>query len=65
MSASIKSDEAVLIAHKLHLGLYRRLADKLGVDPSYVSRVAGAKRKDAKIRRALLVELWKIDRWLR
>ena len=62
MSSSTKSDEALLIAYKLHLGLYRRLADKLGVDPSYVSRVADAKRKNSKIRRALLVELWKIDR---
>src|SRR2546422_2978141 len=31
-------------------------ADKLGVDPSYVSRVATRKRKGPKIRRALLDE---------
>jgi len=34
-------------------GLYRRVADRLGVDPSYVSRVARGERKSAKIEASL------------
>jgi hypothetical protein len=30
-------------------GLYRRVADKYGVDPSYVSRVARGERRSPKI----------------
>lgn len=30
-------------------GFYRRVADKLGVDPSYVSRVARGERRSLKI----------------
>jgi hypothetical protein len=56
------SDEALLDAHKLHLGLYRRLADKLGVDPSFVSRVASGNRKDWEVRHAILDELRRIQR---
>jgi len=58
-------DEALLEAHKLHLGLYRRVANKLGVSVSYVSRVAGGERSDLKIRRALVDELRKIQSRLR
>ena len=58
-------DEALLEAHKLHLGLYRRVANKLGVSASYVTRVAGGERNDLKIRRALVHELRKIQSRLR
>jgi transcriptional regulator with XRE-family HTH domain len=34
-------------------GLYRRIADKLGVDPSYVSRVARGERRSPKIEEVL------------
>jgi transcriptional regulator with XRE-family HTH domain len=34
-------------------GLYRRVADRLGVDPSYVSRVARGERKSPKIEASL------------
>jgi transcriptional regulator with XRE-family HTH domain len=64
MLSKTKYDEALLRAHGLHVGLYRRVADKLGVDASYVSRVATGKRKGSKIRRALLDELRKIQRRL-
>jgi hypothetical protein len=57
-----ENDEALLKAHRLHTGVYRRVADKLGVDPSYVSRVAMGKRKASKIRGALLDELRRIHR---
>jgi hypothetical protein len=49
----------------LHLGLYRRVTNKLEIDPSYVSRVATGKRKNLKVRRALLDELRKLQRLLR
>jgi hypothetical protein len=32
-------DEALLRAHRVHDGVYRRVADKLGIDPSYMSAV--------------------------
>ena len=36
---SVKREKALLEGHRLHLGLYRRVADRLGVDASYVSKV--------------------------
>jgi len=65
MPSSTKDDEALLKAHRLHAGVYRRVADKLGVDPSYVSRVAVGERKVPEIQHALFVELRKIQRPLR
>jgi len=38
-------------------GLYKRVADKLGVDPSYVSRVARGERKSPKIEASLNREI--------
>ena len=57
-----ENDEALLKAHRLHTGLYRRVADKLGLDASYVSRVAMGKRKASKICGAVLDELRRIQR---
>ena len=65
MSSDTERDKALLKAHGLHAGVYRRVADKLGVDPSYVSRVANGKRQGAKVRDALLDELRKIQRYLK
>jgi transcriptional regulator with XRE-family HTH domain len=65
MSSDTEHDNALLKAHRLHGGIYRRVADKLGVNPSYVSRVAAGKRKGEKVRNALLAELRKIQRGLR
>jgi hypothetical protein len=45
MPATTKDDEAIIKGHMFHLGLYRRVANILQVDPSYVSRVATGKRK--------------------
>jgi transcriptional regulator with XRE-family HTH domain len=59
---STTKDDAMIKAHKLHLGLYRRVADKLGVSASYVSRVVAGERKGPNIRQALLDELRKIQR---
>ena len=65
MPSDTKRDNKLLKAHRLHAGVYRRVADKLGVDPSYVSRVAAGNRNGSKIRDALLDELRKIQRHLR
>jgi transcriptional regulator with XRE-family HTH domain len=65
MPSDTEHDKALLKAHRLHAGVYRRVADKLGVDPSYVSRIANGKRDVAKVRDALLVELRKIQRYLK
>ena len=41
-------------------GLYGRVAAKLGVDPSYVSRVARSERKSARIEACLNREISKL-----
>jgi hypothetical protein len=64
LAKSNHEDEVLLKAHRLHAGIYRRVANKLGVDASYVSRVAVGKRKASKIRSTLLDELRKIQRLL-
>jgi transcriptional regulator with XRE-family HTH domain len=46
----------------LYRGIYSRVADKLGVDPSYVSRVARGERESEKVRAALDSELAHIAR---
>jgi hypothetical protein len=65
MPSEPKHDKALLKAHRLHGGVYRRVADGLSVDPSYVSLVAAGKREGSKVRDALLGELRKIQRGLR
>jgi transcriptional regulator with XRE-family HTH domain len=61
MVSTTEYEKALLKAHALHAGIYRRLANQLGVDPSYVSRVARGKREEPKILRALLDELHQIQ----
>ena len=46
----------------LYRGIYSRVADKLGVDPSYVSRVARGERESKQVRAALDSELQNIER---
>jgi hypothetical protein len=41
-------------------GIYSRVASRLHVDPSYVSRVARGERKSAKIAAALEEDMWNI-----
>jgi hypothetical protein len=53
-----------LSPHALYRGLYGRIARKLGVDPSYVSRVARGQRRSAIIGQALRRELDQITRRL-
>jgi hypothetical protein len=49
----------------LYRGLYVRIARRLGVDPSYVSRVARGDRRSSQIESALHQELDKINQRLR
>ena len=41
----------------LFRGIYNRVAKRLGVDPSYVSRVARGERKSAVVKKALAEEV--------
>jgi transcriptional regulator with XRE-family HTH domain len=52
--------DAQLKWHRLHLGLYARVAKRLRVNPSYVSRVARGKRQSDDVKKALLTELTRI-----
>jgi hypothetical protein len=61
MRPSAEYEEALLKAHRLHDGVYRRVAEKLGIDPSLVSRVSAGKRQAPEIRKALVEELRKIQ----
>ena len=56
------NDERLLQLHQLHVGLYARVAKRLSVNPSYVSRVAQGKRTSERIKMQLLNELRKIKR---
>ena len=47
----------LLTLHRDHAGLYKRVASRLGVDASYVSRVANGERKSASIMHELRTEL--------
>ena len=58
--AALNSDHLLRI-HKAHLGLYARVATRLGVSPSYVSLVASGVRRSEKIRHVLLNEIAKIQ----
>jgi hypothetical protein len=59
------NEEHLLRIHKLHLGLYARVADDLGVSPSYVSLVANGMRRSDKIRHVLAQHIAKIHNGMR
>ncbi len=57
-SRGSKMREQILLKnHQLHLGLFKRVADGLGLDASYVSKVAGGTRNSSHVMRLLLKEL--------
>jgi hypothetical protein len=58
------STNLVSSPQQLYRGLYVRVARKLGVDPSYVSRVARGDRQSEQIETALRLELEKINKRL-
>ncbi len=47
--------------YRLYRGLYARVARRLGVDRSYVSRVARGERRSARVEAALKAELRRIE----
>ena len=49
--------ETLLNFRKQDIGLYSRIAKRMGVDASYVSRVANGENQSENLRRALLSEL--------
>jgi hypothetical protein len=51
----------LLSAYVEQRGLYARVAKQLGLDPSYVSRVANGKRRSKRISLAIEVELSKMQ----
>jgi transcriptional regulator with XRE-family HTH domain len=53
--------EELLKRHRLHGGVYSRVAKKLGVDASYVSRVVRGDRKSDRIMAAVIAELRRIE----
>jgi transcriptional regulator with XRE-family HTH domain len=55
-------DQHLLHLHRLHDGLYARVADIVGVDPSYVSRVARGERVSERVSVALLSQLASIEK---
>jgi transcriptional regulator with XRE-family HTH domain len=46
----------------LYRGVYSRVARRVGVDPSYVSRVARGERVSTKVEKALLAELQRVEK---
>ena len=62
LDAFSRQQERLLELHRLHEGLYARVAHRLGVDPSYVSRVARDERQSPKVKAALLADLASIEK---
>ncbi len=62
--SSTNLDPSILSPQELYRGLYGRIARKLGVDPSYVSRVARGARHSGQIESALRQELEEINQRL-
>jgi len=54
--------QPALTRYRLYRGLYARVARRLGVDRSYVSRVARGQRTSPKVEAALDAELKRIER---
>ncbi len=56
------SKESGLTRYRLYRGLYARVARRVGVDRSYVSRVARGERQSPEVEAALQAELKRIER---
>jgi transcriptional regulator with XRE-family HTH domain len=50
----------LLHAYLAQRGLFARVAKKLGLDPSYISRVANGKRKSKRVSQAIEADLNKL-----
>jgi len=62
MANSQGLDDRLLRCHRLHKGLYARVARNVDAAASYVSLVAAGKRQNETIRQAILAELNRIER---
>jgi hypothetical protein len=56
------SMDSELTRHALYRGVYSRVAKQLGLDRSYVSRVANGERRSKKVEAALLAEIKRIEK---
>lgn len=54
--------DAELRRHALYRGVYSRVAKQLGLDRSYVSRVASGQRRSKKVEAALMAEIRRIEK---
>ncbi len=63
--ANGNNGSALLIRPILYRGVYSRVARRMGVDPSYVSRVARGERASPKVEKALLAELQRLEKAVR
>ena len=63
-NSSTNVNSAIQAPQTLYRGLYVRIARELGVDPSYVSRVARGDRRSSEVESALRQALEKIDQRL-
>ncbi len=61
---NINRGSETLLPQALYRGLYMRIAKNLGVDPSYVSRVARGERRSSQVENALRQEVREISRKL-
>jgi hypothetical protein len=59
------STNPVLNRHQLYRGIYSRVAKQLGIDRSYVSRVASGERKSEKVQKALMRELQRVEKMMK
>jgi hypothetical protein len=57
----MKRTSRLLRSYLANRGLFARVAKKLGLDPSYISRVANGERKSKRISQAIESELNKIQ----
>jgi hypothetical protein len=56
-----RSDDRLLHCHKLHLGLYARVAKNVDASATYISLVAAGKRRSERIKKAIMAELKRIE----
>jgi predicted XRE-type DNA-binding protein len=62
VSPQTNTDKLLLARHSLYRGLQARVAARLGVNKSVVSRVSRGKKKSKRIEKALLSEARRIER---
>jgi transcriptional regulator with XRE-family HTH domain len=59
------STRTELKRHQLYRGVYSRVAKELGIDRSYVSRVASGERRSEKVEKAILREIERVEKMMK